>query len=194
MGLPSLRVPEEPYELEIVEGISFTLKPMDLRSYNIALASARHRLQELEDSIVHCADANLLDVNDFPNFEDAIVREGVFKEYLTVEIAKSHIISWQGVMDENDNPADLTDEAVEVVVRNFAVASTFFDKVMAWHREYLQAKKDSGIVASGISSQAAVPNTVTDADAMDPPAPKDCVEKTGIIARILNNVRAVKKK
>lgn len=172
MAMLDLSVKPDPFDIVIEEGasgrdITFHVTPMDLRSFYIAQAEARHRLTELEEGIEQCAAAGLINEEGLPDVKNPVVRDGVFQEFLSTALAKRHIVSWTGVKRGDDTDVEVNERNIEAAFRNVIVATRFHDKFMTQHAEFLRAKKDSGIVAGGISDPAAVPVIAKGANATD---------------------------
>jgi hypothetical protein len=135
-----LNPPSGPYTIEVVEGVTFTVTPLTTLDYSIAHMGARRRLEEIEKSLADVEAAGFLPANslDLSNPDE---REGLYREFLVMEMAVRHITGWQGVIDNaTDEPVPVTPENVRAVVKQFPIGEFFFQKFSA-HQALLRAAK-----------------------------------------------------
>ncbi len=183
MRLDDIAVTGEPLEIPILDGIVFIVRSMDLRSYSIAQAAAKQRLTGLEESVDQCKEAGLFDDRNLPDLENPIVREGILKEFLIIELGCEHIVSWSGILNNSDCPVEPTRDAIEAVLKNPFISIPFYDRLMRWQSKYLSAKKDSGTASDGILPQTAVPTIAPDANSKASLAPAAAADPAEVSAQ-----------
>lgn len=135
-----LKPPSGPYTIEVVEGVTFTVTPLTTLDYSVAHMAARRRLEEIEKSLADVEAAGFLPANslDLSNPDE---REGLYREFLVMEMAVRHVTGWQGVVDNATNePAPVTPDNVRAVVKQFPIGELFFQK-FSMHQTLLREAK-----------------------------------------------------
>ncbi len=135
-----LKPPSGPYTIEMVEGVTFTVTPLTTLDYSVAHMAARRRLEEIEKSLADVEAAGFLPANslDLGNPDE---REGLYREFLVMEMAVRHITGWQGVVDnEMDEPVPVTPENIRAVVKQFPIGEIFFQKFSLYQTLLREAK------------------------------------------------------
>lgn len=179
MTLFKLQGPTEPFKLELIDGLSMTVKPRSDFALRVAQAYAREKLEELERSAEICMDAGLLPSGIMADLGDAQHRASLFEIFMVQKMAEMVILSWEGFFDQHDQPVPVTPELIRAAMSVWprgwkqSVGDLFWFRYMSGHGEIVAAKKDSATSASGISSPAAVANIAADASKTDSPAPTD---------------------
>ena len=161
----SLQQPTEPYSLEILDGIVFTVKPLDTFTMTKVNLAAEKQYNDFEKGLSDLKQSGFAKEESI-DLHDPEIKKAVYTKFLIEELADQQIIAWQGV-DGDINAKD----AKRMVVRLYPIGDIFFNKYRASHLEMLQAKKDCGTGVNGIS--AAVPNTADHAEKMATPVPKE---------------------
>lgn len=159
----SLQPPEGEFDIEVMPGIVFKVRPLDSFSMYLAQARARDIMERLEHSVADVIDIGVVVKRDI-DLSDEKAKDALYKEILIGELAENHIVAWRGV--EGDIRAE---NAKRMVARLFPIGDIFYQKLTRWHTDLLSAKKDCGAEASGIS--AAAPNSAKDAETLEAPAP-----------------------
>lgn len=130
----------EPYTIEVVEGVTFTVKPLTTLDYSVAHMAARRRVEEIEKSLRDVEAAGFLPENSL-DLNDADEREGLYREFLIKEMAARHIVGWQGIVDhETNEAAEVTPENIRAVVKQFPVGEIFYQKLTAYQMILREAK------------------------------------------------------
>ena len=166
----SLQLPSEPFEINILPGISFTVRPLTTFDMSVAQAAARQAIERMEQSIDDAVFAGLTprDID----LKDPAARDGLFQQLLIGELGERHITAWTGIQGDDGEPvAADTPGARRAVAAQFPIGGIFHARLTQRHWEMLAAKKDCGTDASGTSSPAAVPDTAADAPMQATSAP-----------------------
>lgn len=158
----SLSQPDEPFDIDIVPGIKFTVTPLDTFAMDVARNAAQDVFGRMEVSVSDVVAAGLVPRRDM-DLDNQDVRDALFRELLIGELAERHIIGWDGV--EGDIEAE---GAKRMVVRLFPIGDIFYEKFTKYHLDQLSAKKDCGTAQNG--TMAAVPNIAPDAKQPEAPA------------------------
>jgi hypothetical protein len=122
----SLKQPTEPYTIEIAEGFTVKVKPLTTLQYSVSSMTVQKKLVDLEKSVKDAEEAGFsIDVPvDLRNPQE---RNALFLDYLIKDLAVGHIVSWEGVLDEDaDEPAKPTPENIRRVMDISEMAENFF--------------------------------------------------------------------
>ena len=149
----SLKQPTEPYDLDLPYGISVTVTPLTTASMAAAQASARRRIESLENQVNERKESGL-PLDGLPDLSRGGERDGLFQDLLIKELAVRHITAWSGIEDD----PDVTPENVAAVMSLYPVGERFFQEFTLKQVLLTAAKNGSGLSAAGISSQAEGPN------------------------------------
>jgi hypothetical protein len=167
----SLKIPEEPYRIELAPGLAVTVKPLTTFGYELALARARQTLEQVETGVAVLTTAGFLPRREI-DLEDDLQRAAMFQELFVKALAREAIITWEGVVDSDTGEAlDPTPERIEAMVETSPVGRWFFEKYTAPQMEIARAKKDYGTAAPGISRPGAVPDIADGAQTQKSPVP-----------------------
>ncbi len=168
----SLQPQAELFEVEVLPGVSFTVKPLSTLDKAVCEAAARRRVDEMENSLDDCFAAGLCPLEiDLSNPDQ---RSGLYQDLLIKEIAVRHIQSWTGVVPgDADEPADLSPENIRTVMDDPVISDAFYREVMKYHWEISAAKKGLGVAAHGISSAEEAPDIAEAAQQTACPAPAE---------------------
>lgn len=167
----SLKIPEEPYRIELAPGLAVTVKPLTTFGYELALARARQTLEQIETGVAVLSMAGFLPRREI-DLEDDAQRAALFQELFVKALAREAIIAWEGVVDADTGEAlDPTPERIEAMVETCPVGRWFFEKYTAQQMEMSRAKKDCGTAAPGISRPEAVPDIADGAPSLASRAP-----------------------
>lgn len=148
-------------KIDVVEGISLTVDPIDFLDIAIARAAADAVISNLDSSI------DTFDTLGIPFDRSAYdpqsdtAREGLRHVIFVSELATAKVKSWDGILDatKDDTPLACTAENIRAVVRaNFLIADAFWRKALSWHVEYLRAKKGFAVGANGKQSPVPAAN------------------------------------
>lgn len=172
----SLEGPREPFTMELVEGITLTVRPRDWFSLSVAQAAATRQMEQLKNSASICIDAGLLPDSVMVDLTDADHTSALYHTLVVQEVAVGAITDWTGVLLDGA-PMVVTPENVRRAMSVWPpgmhqpLGELFFQKYMAKHAEIAAAKKDSATCAGGISTPTPVASTATDARKTTSPAP-----------------------
>lgn len=167
----SLKIPETPYEMQILPGIMFTVRPLTSFDMNVATAEAHLAVQRLEKALDDVELAGLLPNRSIDMTNQAEI-EAVFQAMLIRSLAERHIIAWTGITDDQGEPIDVhVKSARRFVVDLYPIGQVFYNLLTQKYRETLAAKKDCGTASNGTSSPAPVPDTAQSAKNPAPHAP-----------------------
>lgn len=174
-----LQGPTEPFEMELLGGLSLRVKPRSDFDLRIAQAHARRQIEELENAASLCMDAGLLPAGITADLADENQRAALFELFVVQKMAELVILSWRGFLDQHDAPVPVTPDTVRSAMSIWplgwpcSVGQLFWGAYMKAHAETDAAKKDSAVFAGGISSPAEAATTAGDAAKTALPAPTD---------------------
>ena len=122
----TLKQPSEPYRIQVVEGFTVTVKPLTTLGYSVATMTAQKKMADLEKSVRDVEEAGF--VTEVPvDLENPQERNALFLDYLIKDLAVNHIVSWDGVLDEDkDQPASPTAENIRTVMDVSEFGENFF--------------------------------------------------------------------
>lgn len=165
-----LELPKEPYDIAILDGVSFTIQPLTSRIMSVCQAKARNLLDQLVQGIECVETAGLLDEPDI-DVRDPVIREGLYQVFLVKEIGAKIITAWSGVkIGDTDDDAPVDEKNVRAVLDDAIIADIFYQKACQPYFRIAQAKKDSAVAVNGISKPAAAANTAKSAKKKGHPA------------------------
>lgn len=150
----SLKQLTKPYELDLPYGISVTVTPLTTASMAAAQASARRRIESLENQVNERKESGL-PLDGLPNLSREGERDGLFQDLLIKELAVRHITAWSGIEDD----PGVTPENVAALMSLYPVGERFFQEFTLKQVLLTAAKNGSGLSAAGTSSQAEGPAT-----------------------------------
>ena len=163
----SLKQNNEPYEIELIGNLRLTIRPLKTLDMAIAQAAAKKRVDDLEKSIRCAVESGFPPERDL-DFQNGEQRQALYMELLIKELAVRHIVKWSGVeAPEGGKDAELTPENICALMEAYPVGELFYSSITIRHYLLASAKEGCGVVAGGISSQAAAPNIAKDVQKMD---------------------------
>lgn len=155
MGMKKLEN-DQPFEIQIKNGIVLTVRPMSEFDLAVAHASARAVVDRLEESVSDVYEAGLLPDRNI-DVGNTIQREALYHSCVVGELAERCITGWTGVLDQDGNDIDVSlPDARRMAVRLYPVGTTFYNVLTSRFLEIDAVKKDCAVGQSGISSPAAV--------------------------------------
>lgn len=188
--MKSLKGPDGPLEITVLDGIVLTVKPRTWFDFTLARLSAQRIVADLEKSAATCLQAGILPDGTAVDLSNEDYKGTLLETILIQELAILVITGWAGIVDQNDQPMPINEENIRRVMNiwppqaSHSIGDLFFRKYMAKHAEFVQAKKDSATDANGTTPPAAVANTAKDAGKPASPAPGDNPAKAGSFARM----------
>ncbi len=122
----TLKHPSEPYRIQVVEGFTVTVKPLTTLGYSVATMTAQKKMADLEQGLRDVEEAGF--VTEVPvDLRNPQERNALFLDYLIKDLAVTHIVGWDGVLDEDkDAPAAPTPENIRTVMDVSEFAENFF--------------------------------------------------------------------
>jgi hypothetical protein len=138
----SIKQEQEPHDIELPYGATVTVKPLTTPSMLAAQVRAKREMKT-EHGFV----------------EDTEERTGLEHAYVIYQLAATHIIAWDGVTDENDEPAPVTEENIRAFMDLYPVGEVFYSKIRLEQGLMNLAKKDSGVSVRGTLNETEAPNT-----------------------------------
>jgi len=122
----TLKQPSEPYTIGIVEGFTVTVRPLTTLGYSLATMVAQKKLTDLDKGLRDVEEAGF--ITEVPiDLKDPQERNALFLDFLIKELAVTHIVGWDGVLDEEKNqPAGPTPDNIRKVMDVSEFAENFF--------------------------------------------------------------------
>lgn len=122
----TLKQPSEPYRIEVVKDFTVTVKPLTTLGYSVATMTAQKKIVDLEKGLRDVEEAGFIAERpvDLKNPQE---RNALFLDYLIKDLAVTHIVGWEGVLDEDkDEPAAPTADNIRSVMDVSEIAESFF--------------------------------------------------------------------
>lgn len=180
--LKSLELPAAPFEVEVMPGIAFMVRPMTAFDLAVCRTSAQRILDDLAMGIASCTATGRISVEGYdPEDKDHV--EAMQRDLLIKEIAVRHTTGWRGIRNEKgdaDEPFDA--RHMRAILNDLVISEIFYRKTMDWHLQRFAAKKECAAAATG--RHPAEPRTAQDAKPTDSPVPAGFADKTGSAAPI----------
>ena len=172
------QIPTEPYWLDLVHGVRLYVEPLDTSTIHAARASAARQVRQLVEEASAVKEAGG-QVTGLPDPEDEVGRIGLSQKLFVQALARRAVQKygpdgespgWESVLAaDSDEPAEVTDETVNDLMRIHEVSEDFLDKYTRTYQAVLAEKNGSGAAVNGTG--AAAPATADDAQTETSPAP-----------------------
>lgn len=164
----------EDIEIEILPGVTFTVRPFTALVQQAALSRAAARVRDMKRTWEDAAGMGA-DVSSLPDFEDADVRAGLFELEYAKGLACQVIKGWTGIAAQgSDDPAPATRETILAIMDMPGIAALFRRAYEAQLAD-LDAEKNGFAPAPNGTSAAgrtgAAPVTTQNGTAPAPTAP-----------------------
>ncbi|MCM1323379.1 MAG: hypothetical protein NC218_04395 [Acetobacter sp.] len=135
-----LKIPKEPYWLEIGYGVKVRVKPCTSAVFYEAKAYMNNKLAELAKIYRTNKEAGI--TNDI-ELENPVKREALADKFLLIGLGIAGIMEWIGVMEaEEDKPAPLTEAKIDELFSNFWAVAENFRHQYCGLQEMLEAEKN----------------------------------------------------
>lgn len=171
LTLGTLEGPTSPYEINLFGDVVVEVAPLRSVELYEAEAVARSLLGRLAESLDVCEEFGFLP-GDLVDLDNPVKREALYRDLLTKQLARMTIKRFvSGIVDQDGAPCPVTPGTITAIMDIPLVAPRFYTELLRPYTELAAAKKDSGVVASGLSSPAAAPVIAKAAAAKDSPAP-----------------------
>ena len=174
-----LAVPKEPFWIELLEGVRIKNRPVTRIEQSAARAWAQRQkagVNGSEDTIASLGG----EVSGLPDMEDPDVAQASEDLLYAQGLARRIIIEWEGVLDKDGTPADVTPEAIDEFMLLPYVGELFMTKVQQQVFEMFAEGNGSGPEPDGTSATA--PDTAGDVETPTPPVVAETKGKAGSTA------------
>ena len=175
-----LAVPKEPFWIELLEGVRLKSRPVTRIEQSAARAWAQRQkagVNGSEDTIASLGG----EVSGLPDMEDPDVQQASEDLLYAQGLARRIIIEWEGVLDKDGKPGEVTPEAIDEFMLLPYVGELFMTKVQQHVFEMFAEGNGSGPEPDGTSVTAL--DTAGDVKRPTPPAAADNEEKVASTAR-----------
>lgn len=157
-----------PFWIDCPLGVRLHVKPATTALLETARTAAQREARELRAARAKVEECGGV-VSDLPDLDDESVAIGVGFELLCRALGRYAITEWQGVLDENDQPASITPDAIAALMNVEPIADAFY-RAMTLATRRIDAEKKSSAPEPNGTSQAAGP-IAPDATPPASPAP-----------------------
>lgn len=122
----TLKNPSEPYRIQVVDGFAVKVNPLTTLGYSVATMTAQKKMADLEQGLRDVEEAGFSCEHPV-DLKDPQERNALFLDFLIKDLAVTHIVGWDGVLDEDRNtPADPTPDNIRKVMDVSEFAENFF--------------------------------------------------------------------
>ena len=165
-----LGVKHEPMWLDLPLGVRVYVRPLTPAIYQTAQAHGVREVLRLVEhqAAIHDAGGR---VDDLPDMDDEDARTGLSQVIFAECLAQSAILEWDGVIDLDDEPAEVTTDHVTQFMNDPLMNNSFLTRYCASHERLVREGKPSGLSPNGTLVGAL--DTVADAAPRASPAPLD---------------------
>ena len=137
-----LTLPTEPYWIDLSAGVRVKVRPCTSAVFYQARAEMNQKLQKLGEEYRALKDVGA-SIGDLPDLENPSIREALAEQYLTLGLAQSAILDWEGVMEaESEETAPATPEKIEELFSAYWVIAETFRQQYTGLKELLEAEKN----------------------------------------------------
>jgi hypothetical protein len=143
----------QPFDIEVLPGVTFTVAPISDFDWLVFKGTAARVLDDLSGSLETLDHVGLTYIADYDHANE-VHRKALYQLVLVREIAKAKIIGWNGIVDDKDQPAPVSQEGIEALMKDWVIAGKFYELVSVNQVAQALAKKKLSIGAAGISGQA----------------------------------------
>ena len=151
-------------------GVWATVTPLTTTAMAAAQAAARRLLERIASDVRERRENGLsVEELELPDPDDDAARDGLYQALLIKELARRHIVGWDGV-EGDDGLADPTPENVAALMDLYPVGERFFQEFTLRQVLLTAAKNGSGLFAAGTLAEG--PTTAKGATRKKTPAPK----------------------
>lgn len=147
-----LSLPREPYWLELPHGVRLLVRPMTTAIYETARAKGARLAADVvaEHAGIALAGGS---VEGLPDLDDRDAVLGLSQFLFAQALAQAAIIRWEGVLDEEDQPAELTERSVADLMRFHRMAEEFVVAYTRTHFEVIAEGNGSRPLPSGTTAE-----------------------------------------
>lgn len=157
-----LNLPQEPYWLDLEDGVEVQVRPLTTAIMNMAHARAVKSIVDLKQRQLNGEAAA-------PDVDDDETRQFYIEAALSEQLALAAIIDWKGVQNqEGTAPALLSPESIRGLLAIYYISQRFMEKYLGSLDGLVAEGNGSGLAVSGIS--AAGQPTAEDATTSSSPA------------------------
>ena len=174
-----LAVPKEPFWIEVLEGVRVYNRPVTRIEQSAARAWAQRQKSGIngsEDTITALGG----EVSGLPDMSDPDVEQALADLLYAQGLARRIILEWEGVLDKDGKPAEVTPEAVDEFILLPYIGELYVTRVQQHVFEMFTEGNESGPEPNGTSATAR--DTAGGAESPTPPAAEGKEEKEGSTA------------
>jgi hypothetical protein len=148
-----LNLPKESYWIDLPYGVRVKVRPLTTAVYEGARFDSQRRLRTIQHEMTEARSAGA-EISGLPDFSDDSALLG-FSQFLFVQsLAKTAIEEWEGVLEENGNPAAADAERIDELMRIHSMAEEFLIRYTSAHARLIAEGEFFAAAASGISAEA----------------------------------------
>lgn len=167
----SLKIPKDPYWLELGMGVRVQVRPLTSDVMFAAQAKMQSKLALIGEEYKRRKELGL-SLEDLPNLEDKQQAQGVAEKELIRGLAHTAILAWEGVLEaDSDELAKPTPEKIDELLTFWVIAERFRLEYTGI-RELLEAEKKPCMSGASGTSET-VPPTAATAGSKTSTAPED---------------------
>jgi len=168
-----LTIPKEPYWIDLPHGVRVFVRPLTTAVYEAARARGWRMARAIaaEHADLKAAGA---DITGLPDLSDEDALAGLSQMLFAQGLARSAITKWEGVLDEADKPAEITDAAIADLMQLPRMAEGFVVQYTETHEAVIAEGNVSrpapnGTSAAGRNTAEAAVETATAPTSATPP-------------------------
>ncbi len=170
-----LGIPKEPLWIELMGGVRLRVRPLTTAVYEAARATGQRKAIQIavEQGLIEAAGGTIVDLPDSTD-KDGVA--GLSQMFFVQGLAVHAIIEWEGVGDAEGNSAQVTQENVEEMIRDFPTIADQF--AVAYITPLSEAiEEGNALSAAPNGTLEAAPDTVQRAEKTKTRAPKGSLEE-----------------
>ncbi|TAN53767.1 MAG: hypothetical protein EPN26_06660 [Rhodospirillales bacterium] len=158
-----LSLPKEPYWLDLPHGVRVFVRPLTTAVYEAARSRGWRMARAIaaEHADLKAAGA---DITGLPDLSDEDALAGLSQMLFAQGLARSAITKWEGVLDADDRPAEITDSAIAELMQLPRMAESFVVQYTETHEAVIAEGNVSrpapnGTSAAGLTTAEAAAET-----------------------------------
>lgn len=163
-----LSLPKNPYWIDLPHGVRLYVRPLTMAVYEAARAKGSRLVADILQDHAEITMAGGT-VEGLPDLNDEDARAGLSQFLFAQALAAAAIIRWEGVLSEDGDPMEVTEQSVADLMRYHDMAEGFLVKYTRSHAEAVSEGNASRPSPNGTT--AAGRNIAEGAGSKDSPAP-----------------------
>lgn len=141
-----LNLPQEPYWLDLEDGVEVQVRPLTTAVMNMAHSKAVKSILDLKQRRLN-GEAGI------PDMDDDETRQFYIEAALAEQLALASIIDWKGVQNKEDTaPAIVSPESIRGLLSIYYISQRFLQKYLGSLDELAAEGNASRLAAHGISA------------------------------------------